>query len=346
MWSTGDFSSPDTLFSSNPGDASQLTSIHPSLTESNHLSGLSDPPSDTDTFMDWADEEALTTASALKRKQHALDYAFLSPLSILDPSSLSSTGPSPSKKSRQSQHSTPHHNPPDTSELSQSEEMEFSEAGTSLPLESPLERDSFVADLESCLDSILNQLADDTRQRESSQESYTLSLSGIVSDSPPAENSALSFHDNAADFALNLYDNASDELSQSLFDTRFQSLNLGAESAGPDSEPHAQLDGEYDEVRDNIFDDAVADDQGSNSGSTEVPTPFFEDSETWPGELNDDEMDQNPTPKNDSEFKSEDSRSRCPCNQCSPRAPTHPDYHPSLHSQEEIHRLFSLSPFA
>ncbi|KAJ7139290.1 hypothetical protein C8R44DRAFT_302513 [Mycena epipterygia] len=37
---------------------------------------------------------------------------------------------------------------------------------------------------------------------------------------------------------------------------------------------------------------------------------------------------------------------QCPCNRCSPRAPTHPYYRPSRHSQQEIHRIFSLGLFA
>ncbi|KAJ6620155.1 hypothetical protein B0H10DRAFT_2022977 [Mycena sp. CBHHK59/15] len=39
-------------------------------------------------------------------------------------------------------------------------------------------------------------------------------------------------------------------------------------------------------------------------------------------------------------------RSRCPCNQCSPNAPLYPDYHPSRHTQQDIHKLFLLSPFS
>jgi hypothetical protein len=79
-------------------------------------------------------------------------------------------------------------------------------------------RDSFVTDMESCLDSILNQLADETQRREALQETYASGLFG----EPSVENSEYLFPSEATEFFPKSYDHAAldDELSQSLFEER------------------------------------------------------------------------------------------------------------------------------
>ncbi|KAJ7447913.1 hypothetical protein B0H11DRAFT_351219 [Mycena galericulata] len=78
------------------------------------------------------------------------------------------------------------------------------------------------------------------------------------------------------------------------------------------------------------------------------PSPTLTQAYTWP-EGPDDDIEMHTLSDSDSDDLDSTlsgSRSRCPCNQCSPRANTHPDYNPSRHSQQDVHRLFSLSPFA
>ncbi|KAJ7909461.1 hypothetical protein B0H13DRAFT_634183 [Mycena leptocephala] len=186
------------------------------------------PSDDSETLMDsdstfschGSPTTALTPSSVSKRKRYIVDPVLLSPLAVLDPSS--SNSPSPSKKARQSQYATPLQNTSYNSDLQQNpmshqpDGRDFRE-GTSLH-DSLSGQDSFVTDMESCLDSILNQLADETQRREALQETYASGLFG----EPSVENSEYLFPSEATEFFPESYDHAAldDELSQSLFEER------------------------------------------------------------------------------------------------------------------------------
>ncbi|KAJ7022972.1 hypothetical protein C8F04DRAFT_1136322 [Mycena alexandri] len=340
-------------------DALQPTSISPAAL---HRGTSGSPLSDDDTLMDWDGSSpphasvSPTTPSShspLKRKQFVMDYVFLSP-------------PTPRRSLR--------HIGPQVTELSQPLERTFRDAGTSPPPESPSDRDSFVADMESCLDSILNQLAEETQRRAVLQQYASFAS---VPDSPAEEIPASS--PTPTDFFLNSSDAISDdELSQNMFE--IYSLNLKPESSiGDETDVDVGLGVQPDSnaLRDVVADDDLphldgfpssvrelepdsmrspAEQRGSleNEGNVylggpeplnppTIPTLEFD---TWWAQLNeidnDDELWSIPE-----QIPSHDSKSRCPCNQCSPQVTSYPDNdHPSRHSHQEIHRLFLSSPFA
>ncbi|KAJ7740979.1 hypothetical protein B0H14DRAFT_2989652 [Mycena olivaceomarginata] len=281
--------------------------------------------------------------------------------------SNSALGPAPSKRARRSRNAG------------------ATGAGASPP-ESPTEQDGFVTDtdMENFLESILNELAEETQQRNAQQESYPL-------DSAPdssAQNSLPSSPSTTTNLFLSSYDNVFDDESSENLLNRFQSLNLGAEYR---SSAQLDLDSDYTVPR-NILDDFPSpqaeilpdfllhdpsspilyhgnDDQNTRPEILSTSPDFFpatvlhedksdkaqmfvEPDAVWWGPQDDEEMDLDANmfdsggSEEDSESIPDVGRSRCPCNLCSPKAPTNPDYHPSRQSQQEIHRLFSQSPFA
>ncbi|KAJ7206965.1 hypothetical protein B0H12DRAFT_1159152 [Mycena haematopus] len=357
----------------------------PGTAHQTYESRILDPLVYPDVLMspDGPDETYSTPSTSLKRKQNTLDSVLLSPLYILDPTSA--MGPSPNKKARQ--------HPQGNSDLRSAQSgrnpgrnFGDTEVERSPPLWSPLdsERDGFVPDIESSLESILNQLAEDENQRREQQERYVSSLSGVVSDSS-GQNTPVSIPNPSTDvFLPSDAETSDDELLQNLFDD-FQSLNLEPESyadAQPDPEvdirPNFPLpDGSslylYQERNDGVESSSVT--TGSSFSGTNLPDDLESDVPPWTaadsaksnrgetqtlktdavfwGEPDDEEMplhgnsfdSDSDEPGHDSGLIPAGSQSHCPCNQCSPRPP-HPDYHPSRHSQQEIHRLFLLSPFA
>ncbi|KAJ7139214.1 hypothetical protein C8R44DRAFT_301928 [Mycena epipterygia] len=439
--------------------APRVTSVHPTLVPAfgSPLSEVSELHSGNNTLMDWTgsvpNQGSYTSPiSALKRKRLVLDYVLVPPVSALDIGRKDTTSSrdysSPHKKARHAATQsivTSRRNPRRNSAIQknsqQPDRKDFREAATSPPPESPSERDTFVADMESCLNSILNQLAEDTQRRESMQQMYASGSFGVVSE--PADDRLLfTMPENHQEHPfLDSYDDISgDELSQTLLENPFRSLSLESvkpEASIPVPEPHATGDEELNR----LFHDAVAEDRLSSSFSSSsiqgkharraptVPTPtppevgispdlllraqdssfqeenagsvsrieptamtslaqaqpnplFYDNGsvsslreaasfsdepstsmvmddeahasqdagtsegiwthvhEPEAGEPDDDESQSDPG------STVEPVRSRCPCNQCSPMAPKHPDYRPSRHSQQEVHRLFSLSPFA
>ncbi|KAJ7474235.1 hypothetical protein FB451DRAFT_286021 [Mycena latifolia] len=266
------------------------------------LSEMSETPSEDDSLMDWSSPSQGSSTSPLKRKRFILDHVPLSPLSALDSTRIptaSPDDPSPNKKVRQSQATTPRRDlrrnsgEQRISEPLETEEREFSEAAMSPSPDSPSERDPFVADLENCLDSILNELAEETQRREALQEMYASgSFSGSVTSYTADEGFPFSFSDDSApDMFFDSYDDGSDdELSQNLFENPHGShlyIQISADcmtvvrTLDPQetwlqpSNPDSQLDTKLDSKS---IDDAVADDQLPISFSrffiTENEVPF------------------------------------------------------------------------
>ncbi|KAJ6459636.1 hypothetical protein C8R45DRAFT_1030587 [Mycena sanguinolenta] len=172
-------------------------------------------------------------SSALKRKPNTLDFDRPSPLSILDPSSA--MGPPPGKKARQdpSANSDRPFAQLDPGKNSGDSGVE-TQASPSQGSRSDVERTDVVPDIESSIEAILNELAEEeSRRQESEQEKYVSSLFGAASDS-----SAQSYFANSAtDFVLpSDTDSSSDELLQNLFD-RLQTLSLGDGSFDSQREP-------------------------------------------------------------------------------------------------------------
>ncbi|KAF7340324.1 hypothetical protein MVEN_01951500 [Mycena venus] len=395
-------------------DSSDGSIPHPGVTAAipvDPSSPISDSSSSGEDIV-WNGEDSSITAqspsasSALKRKRYILDHVLLSPSgsSTLDSIPAPDTDPSPRKKSRQSQNATPreYQGPLQrTAELSgqfQPDGRNLHEAGAEIPPPNSTqeERDSFLIDMENCLESILNELAEETQQRESLQERYASELFRPVSDIsgtaspisvlPTATYSFLPAHGSDA---------SDDELSQNLFD-RFQSLTLDAEYSG--AHGHSQLDVVYDNTTwDDIVDAgfnaelagslpsfSILDRTsptpptpplGSGSPSSALPQEYdvsggpeaqFKtlepDAHLW-GEL---DMDidigepeiylhsASPSDSHDADASRSESgfipdgrRSHCPCIQCSSKPPTAPNFMAAWDSgQQEIHRLFNLSPFA
>ncbi|KAJ7700298.1 hypothetical protein B0H16DRAFT_1642856 [Mycena metata] len=370
-------------------DAFQPTSVAPVILDR----GISSPLSDDDTLMDWdrsspshssVSPTAPTSHSPLKRKRIVMDCVFLLPHSLLNDESATNLSPddsSPRKKSRLALPTTPRHISRNIAlrvpESSQQLERTFRDAGTSPPpeSESPSDRDSFVTDMESCLDSILNQLAGETQRREVLQEQYA--SFAVASDSLEEEEPASS--PTPTDFFLSsskAISDDEDELSRNMFDSPFSSLHFKTDSS---IDKDAEVDVEltlYEPLESNALRDVVADDDlphindpvrelepdnnnvpstAESQESMEVvysvgsdPPPAVPalEFDTWWAELNEidkeDELWSIPE-----HIPSHDSKSRCPCNQCSPQAASYPDIsRPSRHSQQEIHRLFLSSPFA
>ncbi|KAJ7649433.1 hypothetical protein DFH06DRAFT_1208237 [Mycena polygramma] len=287
---------------SNGHSATSDSDSTPTQTPGSLLSEHSVTSPDENTAMDWTAEDpspAVAPSSTLKR-----------------PSSPG--GPAPSKRARQSQY--------DSSRRAPSRNV--GDVGKS-PLDTTSEQDLSVADLETSLDSILNHLADETQQRESQLERYASELFNVAPN-PSTEAAPSSFLGTPTDFGLDSRDDGSeDELSQSLFDNHFQSLDLGNNSgfstltalAAPPtrSKRSGQRRGENKGIVKRFALSAVEDDEmETDSGG----------------------------PDGEQELNIESQRSHCPCNQCSPTTSAYPEYHPSHDSQAEIHRLFSQSPFA
>ncbi|KAJ7825181.1 hypothetical protein B0H14DRAFT_2821083 [Mycena olivaceomarginata] len=333
-------------------------------THGSPLSQFSDLSFDDEALMDLSDAELATPSpAALKRKLPSL----LSSSSEESNSALG--GRAPNKKARRSRTTY----------------AGATGAGASPPTSgSPTRQDGFVTDteMESFLESILNELAEENQQRGARQERYASdSLDGVSIDFS-APNSAPSSPNTTTNLFLSSYDNASDDESSENLLNRFQSLNLDAEYR---SRAQLDLDADYTERPHDIPDESQAEmlsdlflrdlslsildhDQTRTEALSISPgfSPHDEresdkaqmavepDTVWWgPPDADGEEMDldAHPFDGGGSEDESSESaldtgRSRCPCNLCSPKAPTNPDYHPSRQSQQEIHRLFSQSPFA
>ncbi|KAJ7323638.1 hypothetical protein DFH08DRAFT_941483 [Mycena albidolilacea] len=188
-------------------------------THGSPLSQFSDLSFDDETLMDLDDAEfAAPSPAALKRKLP----------SVLNSSSEESDsalgGPAPNKKARRSRTYSG-----------------ATGAGASPPPTSgsPTRQDGFVTDteMESFLESILNELADENQQHFS------------------APNSAPSSPRTTTNLFLSSYDNASDDESSENLLNRFQSLNLDAEYR---SRAQLDLDADYTERPHDILDELQA----------------------------------------------------------------------------------------
>ncbi|KAJ6531654.1 hypothetical protein DFH09DRAFT_1370472 [Mycena vulgaris] len=251
-------------------------------------SPLSELPSDYDPPMNWTASSpshgpSTTTSmptSAPKRKRFILDYVLLTPRSALENGhqmAVSSDGPSPNKRARHITLSSPRRNPrrnPGAQHIQESRQQLNTQplraAATSPPPKSPSdsERDTFVTDMGNCLDSILNQLAEETQRREALQQMYASGSFGVPSDT--ANDVFLpSFADSTEpDPFLDWYDEVSDdELSQNLFENPLGRLDLTEADPAPSS-PGLALDTTLDTGLDRFLDDAVADDRLTTSFSS------------------------------------------------------------------------------
>ncbi|KAJ7159488.1 hypothetical protein C8R46DRAFT_1108415 [Mycena filopes] len=351
-----------------------------------------DPLSDDDTLMDWEgiSPTTATAQSPLKRKRMVMDYVLMSPRSLLNDQAKSSSSadpddPPPRKKTqcsllsgapRRSARNLPKVEP----EEPQRTFRDIDVATSPSPPESPSSdwRDSVGADLESSLDAILNQLAEETQRREALQEQYAAFGDGESWTEQPREPPSLS---PSLDFTV--FDRRDDEeLFESLFHTSNDDLQESL-AAGMDAELRSQFE-ELPKLKHFQADDdppppadfpspimispflAIEPDNVSSIADHELegnPNVHSLDFNTWWAQLdeiaNEDELWSNSEPTPDDGA----ARSRCPCNQCSPQVPPYPDYRkspcsvgryfinsiptgPSRHSQQEIHRLFHSGPFA
>jgi hypothetical protein len=163
------------------------------------LSQFSDLSFDDETFMDFSDgEHSIPSPAALKRKLPSL---------LSSSESNSALGPAPSKRARRSRTAG------------------ATGVGESPPPESPTEQDGFVTDtdMENFLESILNELAEETQQRNAQQESYTPDPLDAVPDSS-AQNSLPSSPSTTTNLFLSSYDNMVDDESSENLLNRCESL--------------------------------------------------------------------------------------------------------------------------
>jgi hypothetical protein len=156
-------------------------------TDSSPLSQFSDLSFDDEILMDFSDgEHSIPSPAALKRKLPSL---------LSSSESNSALGPAPSKRARRSRNAG------------------ATGVGAS-SLESPTEQDGFVTDtdMENFLESILNELAEETQERNAQQESYTSDPLDSVPDSS-AQNSLPSSPNTTTNLFLSSYDNVFDDES-------------------------------------------------------------------------------------------------------------------------------------
>ncbi|KAJ7073472.1 hypothetical protein B0H15DRAFT_61585 [Mycena belliarum] len=302
------------------------------------LSELSDTSSDDDTLMEWSGSyptagSSPSPASPLKRKRLVVDHVLLSPLTALPGRKDTGLngGPSPNKK------------------LILETEYRDREAATSPTPNSASERDAFVVDMESCLDSILNQLADEAQRREALQEMYASGSYSVTHDG--AEDADFESEANTALF-LGSYDVSDDESTQNLGGSPG---TLAPQESWRDlpSQILSELNSDFG-LHDTVAEGELSLDYSALLlGEATAPPNDLEnvrvaDMRTSAAVEDDMEVDLPPSPSDEDDHVShvEIARSRCPCNQCSPNAPTHPDSQLSSDAQQDIHRLFSLSPFA
>ncbi|KAJ7461390.1 hypothetical protein B0H11DRAFT_122052 [Mycena galericulata] len=272
-------------------DAAVSRATEPRASGTSSFSELSESD---DTLMDWTSSPSHETsstapgsASPLKRKRVVLDYVSIptpepgSGVARSDRISLENPPLDLRKKGRQTEFVTPRRNPPRNdgvpsriptriqkphSEPVRNDQRET----TSSPPESPDERGAFVADMEHCIDTILNQLAEEAQRREELQQKYAARSYGSAS--KPAVDVSSSFVDTAdPDFVPDPCDDLSDdELSQSLFDTPFSNLPfrdvepMSSDLVSPASDlAHVRtVDANSDRARAqrSFLDDVVADD--------------------------------------------------------------------------------------
>ncbi|KAJ7763925.1 hypothetical protein B0H14DRAFT_2972152 [Mycena olivaceomarginata] len=244
---------------------------------------------DADTALALGDgEHSIPSPAALKAQ---------APILLSSSESNSALGPAPSKRARRSRNAG------------------ATGVGASPP-ESPTEQDGF---------SILNELAEETQQRNAQQEIQSLNLGAEYRSSAQLDLDSDYTAEILPDFLLH-------DPSSPILDHGNDDQNTRPEilSTSPD-----------------FFPATVLHEDESDSRSTKFVEPDRMVGTTGREEM---DLDANPFDSGGSEEDSESipdiGKSRCPCNLCSPRAPTNPDYHPSRQSQQEIHRLFSQSPFA
>ncbi|KAJ7825190.1 hypothetical protein B0H14DRAFT_3145408 [Mycena olivaceomarginata] len=171
-------------------------------THGSPLSQFSDFSFDDEALMDLSDAEFATPSpAALKRKLP----------SVLNSSSEESNsalgGRAPNKKARRSR-----------------TYAGATGAGASPTSGSPTPQDGFVTDteMESFLESILNELAEENQQREAQQESYASDSLDVVSKDFSAPNSAPSSPTTTTNLFLSSYDNASDDESSENLLNRYE----------------------------------------------------------------------------------------------------------------------------
>ncbi|KAJ7086301.1 hypothetical protein C8R43DRAFT_1051367 [Mycena crocata] len=242
---------------------------------------------------------------------------------------------------------------------------------------------SALADVERSLDSILSlPPADDTLRQEFSHPLPASVSPSAPFDSEIAvteKDAALHAPLVATDVFLNPYDDASsgeDRLFQALFEKPSHASNSRIHDTTSTREPDATLEADDGLTLNDIFDDDTLlsasfrdlsmqqEVMRPGQSSTEyTPKPTLEQRHAE-SELPMDVAVSAPDPRRDdflfdseglddmdsepfsTSFEPEPASSRCPCSRCSPNAVTHPDYCPSPQSQQDIHRLFSLGPFA
>ncbi|KAJ7259779.1 hypothetical protein C8J57DRAFT_1339134, partial [Mycena rebaudengoi] len=412
----------DLPLASNSVDTTQtVVSIH---------SPLTDLSSDEDTLMDGglspARGELRPSFSSLplpnrKRKRFVLDYVLVPPFPSLTPQrppiGMRPEDPPPTNKRRLNQDVSSRRNPPRRQSarldpLAQSRQIRaraFRDAATSPPPESPTVLDTLDTDLEHCLDSVLNQLAEETQRREALQRMYASGSYGVLTTQEvDPQVSSFDADFDTRPFLLPSEDASDDEISISLFGNAFQSLDirdlqpesvvptqdsppaqegnllqfeiaddtrtegewlmtrpLPEESHGPDPRipvpaapygisPHVLYcrDPTSSQIPEEIHSPAVltaalvpmavdiddstqrdAQHTGEPAGTSEDFAAQIVAPDVWWGAQNHHEtVEAHTFDDGDSEDEMESTRSRCPCNQCSPNAPMHPDSQSTRHT--------------
>ncbi|KAJ7152571.1 hypothetical protein C8R46DRAFT_1121551 [Mycena filopes] len=133
-----------------------------------------------------------TAQSPLKRKRMVMDYVLMSPRSLLNDQAKSSSSADPDDPPPRKKNPVQLAFRRPTTQCATFRDIDV--ATLPSPPESPISdwRDSVGADLESSLDAILNQLADETQRREALQEQYAAFGDGEPSTEQPREPPSLS----------------------------------------------------------------------------------------------------------------------------------------------------------